>query len=158
MPGNPRTALLVAVETLWTPLMHERSALDCLKTMQGTSQATLHGKLVGEQVKLVIVDWKVFHLALLITEHTGCPSLAWPRMVKKLGLQPTLAGCLAFWEGAGHFCEVLALLVELLVELGARRKCFASLSELLSTLSGHAVVLRGGHRQGSRSTYARNLQ
>jgi hypothetical protein len=68
MPGNPRNALLVAVETLWTPLMHERSASDCLKPMQGTSQATLHCKLVGEQVKLVIVDWEVFHIALLITE------------------------------------------------------------------------------------------
>jgi hypothetical protein len=53
---------------------------------------------------------------------------------------------------------VLALLVELLVELGARRKCFESLSELLSTFSGLAVVLGGGHRQGSRSTYVRGLQ
>jgi hypothetical protein len=73
-------------------------------------------------------------------------------MVKTLGLQPTLAGCLAFWEGAGHFCEVLALLVELLVDLGAKQTCFESLSKLLLTFSGLAVVLGGGHRQGSRLT------
>jgi hypothetical protein len=130
----------------------------------GHWKATLHGKLVGEKVKLVVADRTVFHVAIDIAELTQrLPKLGlvWPRMVKTLGLQLTLAGCLALWEGARRSCEVLPLLVELLVDLGAERKRFESLSGfavgILRAWHSHDAVLGGGLRQRSRSTYAQSL-